>query len=53
VFLEVRGLLDSTLIENEVVDEIKIKRKSGLTVKVDYEKNLWFYGLELYVLYDR
>lgn len=38
IFLKGKGLLDSTLVANEVVDEIKREKKSGIVVKVDYEK---------------
>ena len=37
-FLEGRGLLDSVLVANEVLEEYKRKRKSCVFFKVDYEK---------------
>jgi len=37
-FLEGRGLLDSVLVANEVLEEYKRKRKSCVLFKVDYEK---------------
>jgi len=37
-FLSNRGLLDSVLIVNEVVDDLKKRRKSGVIVKLDFEK---------------
>ncbi|XP_068483176.1 uncharacterized protein [Phaseolus vulgaris] len=37
-FLEGRGLLDSVLVANEVLEEYKRKRKSCIFFKVDYEK---------------
>ena len=37
-FLEGRGLLDSILVANEVLEEIKRKKKSCMFFKVDYEK---------------
>ena len=37
-FLEGRGLLDSVLVANEVLEEYKRKRKSYIFFKVDYEK---------------
>jgi len=37
-FLEGRGLLDSVLVENEVLEEYKRKKKSCVFFKVDYEK---------------
>ncbi|XP_068475153.1 secreted RxLR effector protein 78-like [Phaseolus vulgaris] len=37
-FIEGRGLLDSVLIANEVLEEYKRKRKSCIFFKVDYEK---------------
>jgi len=37
-FLEGRGLLDSVLVANETVDFLKKEKKSGLMVKVDFEK---------------
>ena len=38
VFLEGRGLLDSVLVANEVLEEYKRKRKSCVFFKVDNEK---------------
>ena len=37
-FLEGRGLLDSVLVANEVLEEYKRRRKSCVFFKVDYEK---------------
>jgi len=37
-FLEGRGLLDSVLVANEVLEEYKRKKKSCVFFKVDYEK---------------
>jgi len=37
-FLEGRGLLDSVLVANEILEEYKRKRKSCVIFKVDYEK---------------
>jgi len=37
-FLEGRGLIDSVLVANEVLEEYKRKRKSYVVFKVDYEK---------------
>jgi len=37
-FLKDRGRLDSVLLENEVVEEVTRKRRSGICLKVDYEK---------------
>jgi len=37
-FLEGRGLLDSVLVENEVLDEVKRRKKSCVYFKVDYDK---------------
>jgi len=37
-FLEGRGLLDTVLVANEVLEEYKRKRKSYVFFKVDYEK---------------
>jgi len=37
-FLEGRGLLDSVLVANEVLEEYKRKRESCVFFKVDYEK---------------
>jgi len=37
-FLSNRGLLDSVLVVNEVVDDLKKRRKSGVIVKLDFEK---------------
>jgi len=38
VFLEGRGLLDSVLVANEVLKEVKWRKKSCVYFKVDYEK---------------
>ncbi|XP_068492263.1 uncharacterized protein [Phaseolus vulgaris] len=37
-FLKDRGMLDSVLMANEVVEEITRKQRSGICLKVDYEK---------------
>jgi len=37
-FLSSRGLLDSVLVVNEVMDDLKRRRKSGVIVKLDFEK---------------
>ena len=37
-FLEGRGLLDSVLVANEVLEEYKRKKKSCVLFKIDYEK---------------
>ena len=37
-FLKGRGILDSVLVANEVVEELRRYGKSGLCLKVDYEK---------------
>jgi len=37
-FLSNRGLLDSVLVVNEVMDDLKKRRKSGVVVKLDFEK---------------
>jgi len=37
-FLSNRGLLDSVLVLNKVVDDLKKRRKSGVIVKLDFEK---------------
>jgi len=37
-FLSNRGLLDSVLVMNEVLDDLKRRRKSGVIVKLDFEK---------------
>jgi len=37
-FLKGRGMLDSVLVANEVVEELKRYMRSGLCLKVDYEK---------------
>ena len=37
-FIEGRGLLDSVLIANEVLEDYKRKRKQSIFFKVDYEK---------------
>ena len=38
VVLEGRGLFDSVLITNEILEEAKRKKSSCLFLKVDYEK---------------
>jgi len=38
VFLSGRGMLDSILVANETVDFLKKEKKSGMLVKVDFEK---------------
>jgi len=37
-FLSDRGLMDSVFMANEVIEEIRRKRKSGVCFKVDFEK---------------
>ena len=37
-FLSGRGLLDSVLVANEIVDFLKKEKQKGVIVKVDYEK---------------
>jgi len=37
-FLERKGLLDSVLVANEVLEEVKQRKKSCVYFKVDYEK---------------
>ncbi|XP_068503760.1 uncharacterized protein [Phaseolus vulgaris] len=37
-FLSNRGLLDSVLVVNEVVDDLKRRKKRGVIVKLDFEK---------------
>jgi len=37
-FLSGRGMLDSILVANETVDYLKKEKKSGVFVKVDFEK---------------
>jgi len=37
-FLEGRGLMDNILVSNEVLDEMKRKKKSCVFFKVNYEK---------------
>jgi len=37
-FIEGRGLVDSVLVANEVIEDLKRRRKSGLCLKVDFEK---------------
>jgi len=38
VFLKEKEMLDSVLVANEVVEKLKRCRRSGLCLKVDYEK---------------
>jgi len=37
-FLRDRGLLESIVLANEVVEDLRKEKKSGLRIKVDYEK---------------
>ena len=37
-FIEGRGLADSVLLANEVIEDIRRRRKRGLCLKVDFEK---------------
>ena len=37
-FLEGQGLLDGVLVDNEVLEEMKKKKRSCAFLKVDYEK---------------
>jgi len=37
-FLSNRGLLDSVLVVNEVINELRRRKKSGVVVKLDFEK---------------
>jgi len=37
-FLEGRGLIDSVLVANEVLEEVKRKKRSCILFMVDYEK---------------
>jgi len=37
-FLEGRGILDSVLVANEVMKEVKRRSNSSVLFKVDYEK---------------
>jgi len=37
-FLEDRGMLDSDVMANEVIEEVRRNRKSGVCLKVDFEK---------------
>jgi len=49
-FLKDRGLLESVLVANEVVEEIRRHERSGLSLKVDYEKA--YYSVKWNFLYD-
>ena len=37
-FLKDRGMLDSVLMANEIIEDLKRSGKRGLCMKVDYEK---------------
>jgi len=37
-FLSRRGLLDNVLVVNEVLDDLKRRKKSGVIVKLDFER---------------
>ena len=53
-FLEGRGLLDSVLVANEVLDEVKRKKKKGIFFKVDFEKAYDSMGWEfIYYMLER
>ena len=38
MFLEGRGLMDNVLVANEVLEDVKRRRRSCIFFKVDYEK---------------
>jgi len=38
VFIKDRGLVNSVLLANEVVEDLRRKGKSGLCLKIDFEK---------------
>jgi len=38
-FLEDRGMLDSVMMANEVIEEVQRNRKSGVCLKVDFTKD--------------
>ena len=48
-FLGGRGILDSILVANETVDYLKKEKKSGILVKVDFEKT--YYSVDWKFLY--
>ena len=53
-FLEERGLLDSVLVANEVLEEVKRRKKRCVYFKVDYEKAYDFVSWEfLYYMLGR
>jgi len=37
-FMKGRGLLESALVANEVIEEVRRRRRSGVFLKVDFEK---------------
>lgn len=37
-FVRNRKILDAVLVANEVIDEIRLKKKKGLVFKIDFEK---------------
>jgi len=37
-FIEGRGLVDSVLVANEVIEDMRRRRKRGMCLKVDFEK---------------
>jgi len=37
-FLKDRGLLESVMMANEVIDEVRRSRRSGVCLKIDFEK---------------
>jgi len=37
-FLSNRGLLDNVLVVNEVLEDLKIRRKNEVIMKLDFEK---------------
>jgi len=51
-FLSGKGMLDSVLIANEMVDFLKKEKLWGVIVKVDYEKGLSFCGLGFFDIRD-
>jgi len=51
-FIEGRGLLDSIIVTNEVVEDCGRKKKKVVVVKVDYKKAYDFNKVIIFILYD-
>jgi len=51
-FLGGRGLMDSILVTNEIVNYLRKEKKCGVLVKVDFFKSIRLSRLEVFVLHN-